>query len=56
MTTNAFTGSGASFATRVVTNPDADIVSDRTVTSRGSYNATAPTNGGAWVMQVATFK
>ncbi len=30
------------FTTRIITNPDADIAQDRTVTTAGAYNATAP--------------
>jgi glucose/arabinose dehydrogenase len=55
MTAGCFTGAGSGFTTRIITNPDCDIVEDRTVTATGSYSATAPSND-TWVMQVATFK
>ncbi len=56
ITTGGFTGSGAGFTTRIITNPDLDIVEDRFVTSSGLYSATAPLGTAAWVMQVATFR
>jgi len=55
MTSGCFTGAGSGFTTRIITNPDCDIVEDRTVTTAGSYSATAPQNA-SWVMQMATFK
>jgi glucose/arabinose dehydrogenase len=54
-TTGCFSGAGTGFAARVITSPDCDIAEDRTVTSAGSYSATAPQSGN-WVMQMATFK
>ncbi|MBV9346164.1 MAG: fibronectin type III domain-containing protein [Gammaproteobacteria bacterium] len=51
------TGPGAGFTSRVITNPDSDIVEDRIVTATGSYTATAPlTPAGDWVMQLAAFR
>ena len=45
------------FTTRVLTQPNSDIVADRIVNSAGSYAATAPvTGGGTWPMQVVAFK
>ena len=56
-TTDAsFTGPGSGYTSRIITNPDADIAEDRTVTATGSYSATAPISGGNWVMQLVTFK
>jgi glucose/arabinose dehydrogenase len=55
ITVGCFSGAGSGFTARIITNPDCDIVEDRTVTTTGSYNATAPANA-TWVMQVATFK
>ncbi len=56
-TAGAFKTAGTGFTTRVITNPDADIVADRTVSTAGAYNATATLSASsAWVMQVATFK
>ena len=55
MTTGGFSTAGTGFTTRVITNPDADIAQDRTVTTAGAYSATASVSG-AWVMQIATFK
>jgi hypothetical protein len=57
MTTGNFAAAGTGFSTRIITNPDADIVQDRAVSTAGAYNATASLSGSsAWVMQVATFK
>jgi len=51
------TGPGAGFTSRMITNPDGDILEDRIVTSNGSYNATAPISPSAeWIMQMVAFK
>jgi hypothetical protein len=55
MTHGVFTGAGAGYTTRMITNPDGDIVEDRVVTSTGNYTATAP-ESGSWLMQLATFR
>jgi glucose/arabinose dehydrogenase/PKD repeat protein len=55
-TTDAFSGGGSGFTTRVITTPDADIAEDRIVSTTGSYGATASQGGGTWVMQVVTFR
>ena len=51
-----FTGAGSGFISRIITNPDADIAEDQTVSSTGTYNATAPATSANWVMQMATFR
>ena len=57
MTTGSFTTAATGFTTRVITNPDADIAQDRTVTTPGAYTASASLGGSAaWIMQIATFK
>ena len=56
MTLAVFTGPGSGFTSRIITSPDADIAEDRTVTTTGSYSATAPNTTSSWVMQVATFQ
>ena len=57
MTTGGFSTAGTGFTARIITNPDADIAQDRTVTTAGAYTATAPLSGSAaWLMQIATFK
>ena len=57
MTTGGFSTAGTGFTTRIITNPDADIAQDRTVTTAGAYTATANLGGSAsWLMQIATFK
>jgi fibronectin type 3 domain-containing protein len=50
------TGSGTGFTSRMITTPDGDILEDRTVTSTGSYSATAPLTSGKWIMQMVAFK
>jgi chitodextrinase len=51
------TTGGTSFTSRVITNPDGDILEDRVVTATGTYNATAATNGtGWWIMQMVAFR
>src|SRR4029077_9829065 len=50
------TGAGAGFTARAITSPDGDLAEDRIVSATGSYTATAPTAGGAWIMQMAAFK
>jgi chitodextrinase len=50
------TGAGAGFTNRVITSPDGDILEDRIVTGAGTYTATAPTSGNAWVMQMVAFR
>jgi hypothetical protein len=54
-TETIFTAPGSGFASRMV-DTYGNIAEDKTVTSTGSYNATATTNSSRWVMQVATFK
>jgi hypothetical protein len=49
------TGPGTGFTQRFITNPNGDIAEDWVVTAIGSYGATAPVNGGAWVMQAVAF-
>src|SRR5262249_21161915 len=50
MTSGTFSGPGAGFTLRAITQPDADIVEDEIVPAAGSYSATGPQNG-EWVMQ-----
>jgi hypothetical protein len=50
------TGPGAGFTSRLVTNPNGDIVEDRIVTAAGAYSATAPlASSGYWVTQLVAF-
>jgi Domain of unknown function (DUF1929)/Bacterial Ig domain/Glucodextranase, domain B len=54
---NLTTGPGAGFTSRMITDPNSDIVEDRVVTTIGSYSATAPQSpSGYWVMQMVAFK
>jgi glucose/arabinose dehydrogenase/PKD repeat protein len=55
MTTGEYTAAGAGFTTRIITNPDRDIIEDRNVTATGTYSATAPQTA-SWLMQMVTFK
>jgi hypothetical protein len=54
-TTGGFNGAGTGYTTRVITQPDADILEDRIVSTAGSYAATAP-GSGSWVMQLVAFR
>jgi len=56
MTIAHFTGAGTGFVSRIITAPDADIAEDRTVSTTGSYSATAPNSSGNWVMQMVAFR
>ena len=56
MTIAHFTGAGTGFISRIITNPDADIAEDKTVSTTGSYSATAPNSSGSWVMQMVAFR
>jgi chitodextrinase len=50
-------GPGTGYTARVITVPDSDLVEDATVSSTGSYSATAPLSpAAAWVMQMVAFK
>lgn len=50
------TGPGNGFISRLVTQPDGDIVEDRMVAATGSYTATAPLTSGQWIMQMVAFR
>ena len=51
------TGAGTGFTSRMITQPDGDIVEDRMVTTTGSYSATAPVSpSGQWIMQMVAFR
>jgi Glycosyl hydrolases family 16/IPT/TIG domain len=56
MTIARFTAAGSGFASRIITTPDADIAEDKTVSTTGSYSATAPNSSGSWVMQMVAFR
>jgi Glycosyl hydrolases family 16/IPT/TIG domain len=56
MTIARFTGAGSGFASRIITTPDADIAEDKTVSTTGSYSATAPNSSSNWVMQMVAFR
>src|SRR5579862_2225234 len=48
---------GTNFTPRIITPHDSDLAEDRSVTTTGTYSATATlTSSGAWIMQMATFK
>jgi chitodextrinase len=55
MTSAVFTAAGSGYTSRVITAPDGDIVEDAITATAGSYTATAPLSGGAWLLQVAAF-
>jgi fibronectin type 3 domain-containing protein len=51
------TGAGSGFTSRLLTAPDGDIAEDRTVSTTGSYSATAPVSPAArWIMQMVAFR
>jgi len=50
------TSPGIGYTSRVITNPDGDILEDAIVTTAGSYSATASLSGGAWIMQMVAFR
>ncbi len=51
------TGAGTGFTSRIITNPDSDILEDRVVTAIGSYSATAPLSpAGPWIMQMLALR
>lgn len=47
---------GAGYTSRVITNPDGDILEDEIVTTSGSYAATAQVNTNAWIIQMVAFR
>jgi hypothetical protein len=54
-TAHHFTAASSGFASRMI-NIYGNLAEDKTVTSSGSYSATATDSAGPWVMQMATFK
>ena len=50
-----FSAAGSGYTSRMI-NVYGNIVEDKTVSSTGSYNATATEVSGVWVMQMATFR
>ncbi len=56
MTQGTFTGATGGATSRIITNPDADILQDRVVSATGSYSATASLGTAAWVMQLVAFR
>ena len=50
-----FTAPGSGFTTRII-NIYGNLAEDKTVSSAGGNSATATNSGGAWIMQMATFK
>jgi hypothetical protein len=49
-------GPGPGFTSRIITEPDSDILEDEVAGAAGAYAASAPIYGGWWVMQMAAFK
>lgn len=48
---------GSGYTQRILTTTDKDLLEDKTVTTTGSYSATATlTSSSWWIMQVAAFK
>ena len=53
---NITTGAGALFTSRIITDPDSDILEERIVTTTGSYTASAAISSGTWIMQMVAFR
>jgi concanavalin A-like lectin/glucanase superfamily protein len=48
---------GPGYTSRLITDPNGDILEDRVVTASGSYNATASLGApGDWIMQLVAFR
>jgi hypothetical protein len=56
MTAGGFSGAGTGFISRIITATDADIAEDETVSTTGTYGATAVGSSSNWVMQMASFR
>ena len=57
MTWGYYSNATSGFTTRVITQPNYDIVADKIVNTTGSYAATAPLTGSnTWLMQMVAFK
>ena len=56
MTIARFTRGGIGICFADHNHPDADIAEDKTVSTTGSYSATAPNSSGSWVMQMVAFR
>jgi hypothetical protein len=57
ITTTGTPSAGSGWTSRIITQPDSDLLEDRTITSAGSYSATAPISpSGAWVIQMIAFE
>ena len=51
------TAAGTGYTKRIITQPDGDILQDRTVAATGSYSATASLDrAGYWIMQLVAFR
>jgi hypothetical protein len=55
MTLGNYGNATGGFTTRVLTQPNLDIVADRVVNTVGTYEATAPVTG-TWLMQLVAFR
>ena len=55
-TAQRFSAAGVGFISRIITSPDGDIAEDETVSTSGSYNATASNTWGSWAMQMVAFR
>jgi hypothetical protein len=55
-TAGRFSGAGMGFISRIITSQDGDIAEDDTVSTTGSYSASAPNSSGSWAMQMVAFR
>jgi hypothetical protein len=56
MTLSSFRAAGSGYTTRVITDPDADIVEDSIAVTPGLYGASASANSAANILQIAAFR
>jgi hypothetical protein len=55
-TAGRFSAAGVGFISRTITSQDGDIAEDDTVSTTGSYSASAPNSSGNWAMQMVAFR
>ena len=56
ITSNLFTGPGAGWTRRILTQPDGDILEDSTSSAPGPRTANATGDAGRWIMEVVAFR
>ncbi|HET7539704.1 MAG TPA: fibronectin type III domain-containing protein, partial [Polyangiaceae bacterium] len=56
MVSTITTSAGTGFTSRMISDPDSDILEDRVVTAAGSYSASSSLLSGSWIMQLVAFR